>query len=72
MPYDYTKLRKRIATVCGTQEEFARLVGISERSISLKMTGKRQFKQQDITAAIEALGLSRKDIPDYFFKEEQQ
>lgn len=67
MPYDYSKLRGRIIEMCGTQEEFAHRMGISERSISLKLNGKRPFKQQDIANAISVLGLSHKDIPAYFF-----
>lgn len=67
MPYDYSKLRGRIVEVCGTQEEFSRRIGISPRSLSLKMTGKRPFKQQEIAAAVLVLNLNRNDIPLYFF-----
>ena len=67
MPYDYSKLRGRIIEVCGTQEEFARRIGISSRSLSLKMTGKRPFKQHEIASSIMVLNLSRNDIPVYFF-----
>lgn len=68
MPYDYSKLRGRIIEICGSQEEFARRTGMSARSVSLKMTGKIPFKQQEIASAIVVLGLSRSDIPAYFFE----
>ena len=37
MPYDYSKLNGRIVEKCGTQANFAEMMGLSERTISLKL-----------------------------------
>lgn len=68
MAYDYKKLNGRIIEVCGTQAVFAEKMGLSERTISLKLNNKISWKQTEIQKAIEILGLSDKDIQIYFFK----
>ena len=45
MPYNYKKLLGRIVEVCGTQASFADRMGLSERSVSLKLNGQRPWKQ---------------------------
>ena len=40
MCYDYSKLAGRIVEKFGTQYNFAIAMGLSERTISLKMNGK--------------------------------
>lgn len=67
MSLDYSRLRGRITERCETQAEFAKRMGLSERSISLKLNGKRMFNQKEIDRAIDVLGLTLSDIPDYFF-----
>lgn len=67
MAFDYKKLRGKIVEVFGTQCEFAKAIGWSERTLSLKMNGSRTWKQTDICKAIKLLGLSGEDIPIYFF-----
>ena len=39
----------------------------SERTLSLKMSGKRPWNQPDICKAINLLNLVEEDIPTYFF-----
>lgn len=65
--YDYSRLKGRIVEVCGTFKEFAKKMGLSERTISLKMNQKTFFSQNEIDKAVEVLGLSYKDIVPYFF-----
>lgn len=72
MAFDYRKLRGRIVEIFGSQSEFAKAMKWSERTLSLKMTGKRPWKQRDICKAIELLELSEEDIPAYFFKVDVQ
>lgn len=72
MSFDYSKLSGKIREIYGTQMEFAKAMNISERSISLKLRGKRAWTQTDIDGAIECLGLSEHDIPDYFFRKKIQ
>lgn len=68
MAFDYSKLRGRIVEKYSSQIEFAKALGWSERTLSLKMNGKVAWKQTDICNAIELLELSKDDIQDYFFK----
>lgn len=67
MEYDFSKLRKKIVDVFGKQEAFAKALGMSERSLSLKLNNERYFKPPEISRAVELLGLSPSDIPAYFF-----
>ncbi|MBP3936437.1 MAG: DUF739 family protein [Clostridia bacterium] len=66
--YDYSALRRRITVSCGTQVEFAKKMGLSERSVTLKLNNKRFFRQPEISKAVQVLGLSESDIPVYFFR----
>lgn len=68
MAIDYSRLRGRIVERYGSQMSFAKAMNISERTLSLKMSGKRDWKQLEIRRAINLLGLSDGDIVDYFFK----
>lgn len=68
MPYDYSKLYGLIAEKCGTQAIFAQKIGLSERSVSLKLNGKIGWKQAEIAKACDVLGISAENIPTYFFK----
>lgn len=67
MPIDYSKLKGRIVEKCGTQGNFAQKMGLSERTVSLKLSGKIPFKQPEILKALEVLDLSEEDIQAYFF-----
>ncbi len=67
MAFDYSKLRGKIVEKYGSQMSFAKAMDISERTLSLKMSGKRTWKQPEICLAINLLGLSDDDIRDYFF-----
>lgn len=67
MEYDFTKLRKKIVEVFGKQEVFAKALGMSPRSLSLKLNNERYFKPPEISKAVDLLGLTPSDIPTYFF-----
>lgn len=67
MKYNYSKLNGKIIEVCGTQAVFSEKMGLSERTISLKLNNKVSWKQAEIQKAIEVLGLSDCDIQEYFF-----
>ena len=68
MSNDYSKLLGRITEKFGTQAEFANAMGVSERSISLKLNNKVSWKDNEISKAVEILEVNPKDIPAYFFK----
>lgn len=70
--YDYRKLSGRIVEIFGTRYKFAKAMNWSERTLSLKMSGYRDWKQPDICKAIKLLDLTDNDIPLYFFKQNVQ
>lgn len=72
MAFNYSKLKGRIIEKYGSQIAFAKAMGWSERTLSLKMNGKVSWKQVDICNAVNLLGLSKNDIQDYFFTFEVQ
>lgn len=67
MKFDYSKLKGKIKEVYGTQNEFAKAVGLSFVSISKKLNNVRQFKQSDIDKISEVLKIPKEEIPVYFF-----
>ena len=67
MAFNYSKLSGRIVEIFGTRYRFADEMGWSERTLSLKMQGRRPWKQADICRAIKLLKLNESDIPTYFF-----
>ena len=67
MAFDYRKLRGRIVEKYGSQSEFSTVMGLSERTLSLKMNSKVPWKQKEICKAANLLDISDNDIGDYFF-----
>lgn len=67
LPYNYSKLNGLIVEKFGTQLKFAEAMGLSERSVSIKLNGKVGWKQIEITKACSLLDISDKNIPTYFF-----
>jgi transcriptional regulator with XRE-family HTH domain len=65
--YEYSKLLGRITEKFGTQAKFAEAMGLSERSLSLKLNGRVGFKQSEITKACQLLDISGAEITSYFF-----
>jgi hypothetical protein len=65
--YDYSKLKGKIKEIFDTQEAFALAIGLSSRSLSLKLSSARGWKQEQIMNAIRVLGLTEDDIQPYFF-----
>lgn len=72
MAFDYSKLRGRIVEKYGSQSDFSKAIGCSERTLSLKMNGKISWKQSEMLKVLSLLGLSEEDIHDYFFTLEVQ
>lgn len=67
MEFDYSKLIGRITEIYKTQSRFSKDMGLSERSVSLKLNGNRKWKQDEIAHACDLLHISFSEIPLYFF-----
>ena len=67
MSYEYSKLLGKIKEKCGSQAVFACAMGLSERTMVLKLSSKRDWKQSEIDKACAVLDIPKIDIPLYFF-----
>ena len=65
--YDYSKLLGRIKEKVSNNAVFSSQLGISERTLSVKLNNKVDFRQREITRACEVLDIDDKDIHTYFF-----
>lgn len=70
--YDYSKLLGRIREKLGCNSNLALKLKISERTMSLKLNNKIDFKQTEINDICDILDIADKNIPDYFFKPKTQ
>ncbi|AUB51997.1 DUF739 domain-containing protein [Enterococcus mundtii] len=68
MSYDYSSLSGKIVEKFGTQYNFAIAMGMSERSLSLKINGRVSWKDDDIVKACSLLDIEIKNLHEYFFK----
>lgn len=67
MEFDYSKLLGKITEVYRTQSRFSKDMGLSERSVSMKLNGCRKWKQDEMARACELLHIPLSEIPLYFF-----
>lgn len=65
--FDYSKLSGRIKEKFGSQKAFADAMGVSEASLSNKMTGVYYFTQAEIEKAGRLLELEPGSYTSYFF-----
>ena len=65
--YNLNKLKGRIVEMFGTQRNFAKAMGMSERTLYLKLDNQVDWKQTDIVKACELLEISKEEIAEYFF-----
>lgn len=72
LEYDYSKLNGKIREVYGKCAAFAAAMGLSERSLSLKLNNKVGWKQREMDLAIELLGIVASEIGVYFFTRKVQ
>ncbi|NBA57037.1 DUF739 family protein [Enterococcus hirae] len=72
MSFDYSKLTGKIIELYKTQHNFSIAIGLSERSLSLKLNNKVRWKDTDIKKACELLGIDDADVGEYFFKQKVQ
>lgn len=67
MAFNYGKLRGLIKEHFGTQEAFAKALGISTTSLSMSLANKRPFTQYEISRSMQLLNIAKKDVDSIFF-----
>ncbi|MVX63124.1 DUF739 family protein [Clostridium chromiireducens] len=67
MAFNYSKLRGKIKEVYGTQDNFAKALGIGRVSLSQRLNNILDFSQVEIYNSCDMLGIEREEIPLYFF-----
>ena len=65
--YNYDKLIGRIIEIFRSRAKFSVAMGISERTLSLKLNNEIDFKQDEIIKACDLLSIEHTEIPIYFF-----
>ena len=65
--FDYRKLRGKIKEVFGTQAEFAKALGISGATLSLKLNNFYDFTQKEMAASMLLLHEPAHSVDKYFF-----
>lgn len=67
MAFNYNKLKGRIVEICGSQSEFAKLLGVSKQTVTAKLNNRSNFSQNDIIKWCEILQIDQSEIGIYFF-----
>lgn len=70
--FNYSKLLGKIKEKFGNHGNFASSMEISERSISLKLNNKVEWKQNEIIKAKKLLDIADEELFYYFFDEKVQ
>ena len=69
MTFNYSKLIGRMAEKGETRESISNKLGISSLALRNKLSGKSQFKQDEMAKLIEVLDIDPERIAFYFFAE---
>ncbi len=64
---NYGFLKEKISDKCGTQEAFAKRLGISKQSLSNKLNNKTSFTHSEIFESMVILELNNTDLERCFF-----
>ncbi len=62
-----SKIRGKIVEKFGSQREFAKAAGLTEQTITAKLSGKTDISQKDMLKWAEILQIQESEIGDYFF-----
>ncbi|MBQ3281535.1 MAG: DUF739 family protein [Eubacterium sp.] len=68
--YDYSELKGDIKKRFGTQAAFAKAIGISEPTLSLKLNNNADWSQDEMESAVLLLDAGTEMIIPYFFTHE--
>ena len=67
LAFDYSKLRGRIVERFGIQSAFAAALGMSEGTLSGRLTNKSFFTAEEIVTACKLLDIRLEEVNEYFF-----
>lgn len=67
--FNYDRLRSRIKEIVGTQDKFAKEIGLGRVSVSQSLNNQREFSAGEMFKAAQVLRFSTAEIPAYFFEE---
>ncbi len=67
MIFDYSKLNGKIIEKGFTQKGFAEALKMAPSTLSLKLNNKFTFSQDEISEALNILGIPKNDVGIYFF-----
>ena len=67
MEYDYNKLKGKIKEKYGTQEAFAKALGIGFSTLNLKLNNKAEWTQDEMKSSLQLLGENLNSVNSYFF-----
>ena len=67
LTFDYSKLRGRIVERFGIQSAFAAALGMSEGTLSGRLTNKSFFTAEEIVTACKLLDIRLEEVNEYFF-----
>lgn len=70
--FNYDRLRNRIKEIVGTQEKFAKEIGLGRVSVSQSLNNQREFSAGEMFKAAQVLRFPTAEIPAYFFQEKVQ
>jgi transcriptional regulator with XRE-family HTH domain len=65
--FSYRKLKGKIIEKFGSQDAFAKALGVSKQSVSKKMNGRTYFNQEDIITWSDLLGIELNEAGAYYF-----
>ena len=66
---NYSKLRGKIREVFGSNENFAKAMGMDSSSLSAKLNNKSPWKREEIEKACSLLHIPIEEVHLYFFSE---
>ena len=70
--YNYSKIKGKIKELGLTQSDFARKIGITEQTLSLRFSNKRSFRQDEITKIMALFSEPIENVHIYFFNKKVQ
>ena len=70
--YEYAKLRGKIKEVFGTEQAFAKSLGICRVSLYKRLRNRLDFTREEMIRACDLLGVDYSDMSIYFFARKVQ